>query len=609
METSETPFARRAVTNAGVPSASGAGLRFALRCASRHAPRAERAAPASRSAKACTDSLIARLPLPCRYAVASTVSGRPACCRRFGSTARSALRAAPALAAARARLGTSSGCRARRSSADAAPAAGAAMPARRASRATASRAGRGRGRGMTSLLGVGRRTVRCAPDGDNPRSARPAATAARSAATPRVRWSRVSGRHSGASGASVARCASRRRARNVEGSDAPEGPRRHERPLPARRGIARRRRRRGRACSRPARTRPRRSAAPRPAPRRRSSSRSRPGPAGCRCRARTTRVTWAITDDNKPITDGRSPRAARCGSTTTPTTSTRPRSRSSRSSSDCKVEIATYNSADEAFAKLAVGLGRLRRDHRADAARNIVDLIAQKLLPPLNHSYLPNLEKNIWPRLQDPFYDRGSRYTVPYVVWMDGIGWRNDKVKEDIAGDGRPLGHLLARAGLPRQGRHPRRPARRAEHADAARRDARRASVPTSTPRTPPIIDKAGRDLSELTRHLQPQGHDHRLPDAARGQDGAAPLVVGRPASAAFYYLPKGVKRRRAVVLGPDENGVVQNDFFCIGRTATKPGARARVHQLHARREERVRQLRQLHRLHAAAERRSTPRR
>ena len=55
-------------------------------------------------------------------------------------------------------------------------------------------------------------------------------------------------------------------------------------------------------------------------------------------------------------------------------------------------------------------------------------------MQPLNHSYLPNLAKNVWPELQDPFYDRGSRYTVPYVVWSDGIGWRNDKVKEDIAG-------------------------------------------------------------------------------------------------------------------------------------------------------------------------------
>ena len=54
-------------------------------------------------------------------------------------------------------------------------------------------------------------------------------------------------------------------------------------------------------------------------------------------------------------------------------------------------------------------------------------------MQPLNHSYLPNLEEHV-ARAADPFYDRGSRYTVPYVVWHDGIGWRNDKVKEDIAG-------------------------------------------------------------------------------------------------------------------------------------------------------------------------------
>ena len=59
--------------------------------------------------------------------------------------------------------------------------------------------------------------------------------------------------------------------------------------------------------------------------------------------------------------------------------------------------------------------------------------MARRLLQPLNHSYLPNLG-NIWPELQDPFYDKGSRYTVPYVVWCDGIGWRNDMVQEDIAG-------------------------------------------------------------------------------------------------------------------------------------------------------------------------------
>src|SRR5437762_1289721 len=97
-----------------------------------------------------------------------------------------------------------------------------------------------------------------------------------------------------------------------------------------------------------------------------------------------------------------------------------------------KVQIATYNSADEAIAKLAAGAVTFDVVIGLSGS-NIVNLIAQQLLLPLNHSYLPNLEKNIWPELQDPFYDRGARYTVPYVVWSDGIGWRNDKLKEDVA--------------------------------------------------------------------------------------------------------------------------------------------------------------------------------
>ena len=99
---------------------------------------------------------------------------------------------------------------------------------------------------------------------------------------------------------------------------------------------------------------------------------------------------------------------------------------------------------------------------------NIVNLIAQQLLQPLNHSYLGNLEKNVWPELQDPFYDRGSRYTVPYVVWSDGIGWRNDKIDVGHRGDGRAVGHLLGVGPVQGQGRDPRRQARRALDADAA---------------------------------------------------------------------------------------------------------------------------------------------
>ena len=70
---------------------------------------------------------------------------------------------------------------------------------------------------------------------------------------------------------------------------------------------------------------------------------------------------------------------------------------------------------------------------------DVLDIgVAGKLVKPLNLDYIPNLQKNIWPQLVDPFYDGESRYTVPYTLYATGIAWRTDKVKEDIAGMSQP---------------------------------------------------------------------------------------------------------------------------------------------------------------------------
>ncbi len=53
-------------------------------------------------------------------------------------------------------------------------------------------------------------------------------------------------------------------------------------------------------------------------------------------------------------------------------------------------------------------------------------LVVGKLLAPLNLDYIPNLEANVWPTLVNPWYDFGSRYTVPYTIYTTGIGWRTD---------------------------------------------------------------------------------------------------------------------------------------------------------------------------------------
>jgi spermidine/putrescine transport system substrate-binding protein len=63
---------------------------------------------------------------------------------------------------------------------------------------------------------------------------------------------------------------------------------------------------------------------------------------------------------------------------------------------------------------------------------NVGRLANGGLLQPLNKSYIPNFS-NVWGILQDPYYDLGSQYTVPYTIYTTGIAWRNDLVSEDIA--------------------------------------------------------------------------------------------------------------------------------------------------------------------------------
>ena len=54
-------------------------------------------------------------------------------------------------------------------------------------------------------------------------------------------------------------------------------------------------------------------------------------------------------------------------------------------------------------------------------------MVFTDLIQPLNHTYLPNLE-NVWPEYQDPWYDQGAQYTVPYTVYTTGVLYRADRV-------------------------------------------------------------------------------------------------------------------------------------------------------------------------------------
>ncbi len=97
---------------------------------------------------------------------------------------------------------------------------------------------------------------------------------------------------------------------------------------------------------------------------------------------------------------------------------------------NCKVEVTTFNTMNEALSKLRSGL---KFDVLMGATIDVLgDLIESKLIQPLNHSYIPNISQ-AWPDFKNPYYDRGWQYTVPYTIYTTGIAWRKDKVHENPA--------------------------------------------------------------------------------------------------------------------------------------------------------------------------------
>ncbi len=91
-----------------------------------------------------------------------------------------------------------------------------------------------------------------------------------------------------------------------------------------------------------------------------------------------------------------------------------------------KVRLSTFVTIEEAITKLTSG--QVQYDVFWPTAAYIEELVAGKLVQPINHSYIPNLAANVWPSLQNPWYDQGSRYSVPYTIYTVGIGWRADKL-------------------------------------------------------------------------------------------------------------------------------------------------------------------------------------
>ncbi len=295
------------------------------------------------------------------------------------------------------------------------------------------------------------------------------------------------------------------------------------------------------------------------------------GPGGLPLPRTDNSVTWSIVDDNPPIADDLPPET---GATLKifnyPDYIYPALLRRFEKRYDCKVAPpATYNSADEAVAKLQSGTV----DYDVImglSGSNIVNLMALQLLQPVNHTYVPNLVKNVWPELANPFYDLGSHYTVPYVTWSDGIGWRNDKISVDIPELDVPWDifwqseQWKGKVGLLDD--------KRDGLSMPMQRDAMTdGTIPNLNTEDPEIVAKAGTDLEQLTDicNIKVTITDYQtLPEGTTylHHSWSGDLLAG-----AFYYMPTGVSPDVLSFWWPGTNGVVQNDFICIPKAAESP--------------------------------------
>jgi spermidine/putrescine transport system substrate-binding protein len=105
----------------------------------------------------------------------------------------------------------------------------------------------------------------------------------------------------------------------------------------------------------------------------------------------------------------------------------------------CKVEVTTFNTMEEALAKLRTG--ELDFDVFVPTVDQLGPLVETKLIRPLNHTYIPNISQ-AWSEFINPFYDQKWLYTVPYTIYTTGIAWRKDHVSGSPTGLSNPWSFL-----------------------------------------------------------------------------------------------------------------------------------------------------------------------
>ena len=215
---------------------------------------------------------------------------------------------------------------------------------------------------------------------------------------------------------------------------------------------------------------------------------------------------------------------------------------------NCNYSLTTFNTMEEALSKLASG--QLKFDVFFPTVDVLGQMIAQKMIRPLNQSYIPNMT-NTWADYRNPFYDVGWQYTTPYSIYTTGMAWRKDKVNLapswNMPWEGAPYKGKVAILDDYREG--------------ISLALLRAGNLNTNTTSTAQI-NAAGKALSRLSALTNVRIDNNDYTDVPTGKTWIHHAWSGDMA-ASFEYLPKGTS---VDVLGywfpPNHKGPVANDLM-----------------------------------------------
>ena len=227
----------------------------------------------------------------------------------------------------------------------------------------------------------------------------------------------------------------------------------------------------------------------------------------------------------------------------------------------CKAQITTFNTMNEALAKLRSGL---TFDVLVGATPDVLgQLVEGKLAQPLNHSYIPNISQ-AWPDYRDPFYDQGWQYTVPYTIYTTGITWRKDLVHENPYAMKNPW-------AMPWQPKYAGRVAILDDYREGISLGLMKNGVFDLNTTDYKQIALARQSLQDLTSLVNLRISQTDYSDVPAGETWITTAWSGDMA-AAQSYMPKGVN---VDVIGywfpPSGRGPVNNDTITVLKGASNP--------------------------------------